>query len=56
MAAAINRLFIPTRYFRQFQKKEILYKAKAPIKEEVNPEEILEKISTGEIQVMPKKL
>jgi len=49
MAAATNRLLMPTRYFRQFQKKEMFYKAKDPIEEGVNLEEILKRMLAGEI-------
>ena len=49
MAIATNRLPVPTRYFIQFQKKGMFYKAKDPIEEGVNLEEILKRILVGEI-------
>ena len=38
------RLSILARYFRQSQKKEMSYKVKAPIEEEINLDEILERM------------
>jgi len=49
IAVATNHLSILARYFRQFQKKEMPYKAKASIREEINPDEIPKRILEGEI-------
>ena len=43
------------RHFRQFQKKETSYQAKALIKEEVNLNKILKRILVGEMWVISKE-
>ena len=47
---------MPVKYFRQFQRKEIPAKPKAPIKEGVKTSDILERMLEGEMKVTPKEL
>ena len=47
---------LPAKYFRQFQKKEISLRPKAPIEEGVKAEDILDRILEGEMTVTPKEL
>ena len=42
---------LPAKYFRQFQKKDIPPKLKAPIEEGVKAEDILERMLEGEMTV-----
>jgi len=46
---------LPAKYFRQFQRKEIPAKPKAPI-EDVKTLDILERMLEGEMKVTPKEL
>ena len=55
MTVATDWLSILARYFKQFQKKEISYKTKVLI-EEVNLDEILERMVVGGMWVISKKL
>jgi len=52
----VEVLPLPTKYFRQFQKKEIPPKPKAPIEEGVKVEDILDRILEGKMTVMSKEL
>jgi len=52
----VEVLPLPAKYFRQFQKKEILPKPKALIEEGVKAEDILDRILEGEMTVTPKEL
>ena len=56
IAVATDKLSILVRYFRQFQKKRALNKAKAPIEEGVNSDKILKRILEGEMQLISKEL
>ena len=47
---------LPAKYFRQFQRKEIPAKSKAPIEEGVKTSDILERMLEGEMKVTPKEL
>ena len=47
---------LPAKYFRQFQKKEIPSRPKAPIEDGVKAEDILDRILEGEMTVTPKEL
>jgi len=47
---------LPAKYFRQFQRKDIPPRPKAPIEEGVKTSDILERMLEGEIKVMPKEL
>ena len=47
---------LPAKYFRQFQRKEIPAKPKAPIEEGIKTSDILERMLEGEMKVMPKEL
>jgi len=47
---------LPAKYFRQFQKKEVLPKPKVPIEEGVKAEDILDRILEDEMTVTPKEL
>jgi len=47
---------LPAKYFRQFQKKEISSRPKAPIEEGVKAEDILNRILEGEMMVTLKEL
>jgi len=47
---------LPAKYFRQFQKKEIFLRPKAPIEDGVKAEDILDRILEGEMTVTPKEL
>jgi len=47
---------LPAKYFRQFQRKEIPAKPKAPIKKGVKTSNILERMLEGEMKVTPKEL
>ena len=47
---------LPAKYFRQFQKKEIPSRPKAPIEDGVKAEDILDRILEGKMTVMPKEL
>jgi len=47
---------LPAKYFRQFQKKEIPSRPKAPIEDGVKAEDILDRILEDEMTVMPKEL
>ena len=47
---------LPAKYFRQFQKKEISSRLKAPIEDGVKVEDILDRILEDEMTVMPKEL
>jgi len=47
---------LPAKYFRQFQKKEIPLRLKAPIEDGVKAEDILDRILEDEMTVMPKEL
>jgi len=44
------------KYFRQFQRKEIPARPKAPIEEGVKTSDILERMLEGEMKVTPKEL
>jgi len=46
---------LPVKYFRQFQRKDIPTRPKAPI-EGVKTSDILERILEGRMKVMPKEL
>jgi len=52
----VEVLPLPTKYFRQFQKKEIPSRLKAPIEDGVKAEDILDRILEGEMTVTPKEL
>jgi len=52
----VEVLPLPAKYFRQFQKKEIAPKPKAPIEEGVKAEDILDRILKDEMTVTPKEL
>jgi len=52
----VEVLSIPGKYFRQFPKKEWPQKSRAPIKEGVKAEDILERMLEEEMKVMPKEL
>jgi len=47
---------LPAKYFRQFQKKEIPLRLKAPIEDGVKTKDILDRILEGEMTVTPKEL
>ena len=47
---------LPAKYFRQFQKKEIPSRPKAPIEDGIKVEDILDRILEGEMTVTPKEL
>jgi len=47
---------LPVKYFRQFQRKEIPAKSKAPIEEGIKTSDILERMLEGEMKVTPKEL
>jgi len=47
---------LPTKYFRQFQKKEIPSRPKALIEDGVKAEDILDRILEGEMTVTLKEL
>jgi len=47
---------LPAKYFRQIPRKDLPLKNKAPIKEGVKAEDILDRILEGEIKVTPKEL
>jgi len=47
---------LSAKYFRQFQKKEILLKLKALIQEGIKAKDILDRILEGEMTVTPKEL
>jgi len=47
---------LPAKYFRQFSRKDMPVKNKAPIEEGVKAEEILDRILKGEMKVTPKEL
>jgi len=47
---------LPAKYFRQFQKKEIPSRPKAPIEDSIKAEDILDRILEGEMTVMLKEL
>ena len=47
---------MPTKYFRQFQKKEIPPKPKVPIEEGIKAEDILDRILEDKMTVTPKEL
>jgi len=47
---------LPAKYFRQFQKKKIPPKPKAPIEEGIKAEDILDRILEGEMTVTLKEL
>jgi len=47
---------LPTKYFRQFQKKEIPLKPKAPIEEGIKAEDILDRILKNKMTVTVKTL
>ena len=47
---------LPAKYFRQFQKKVISPKPKAPIEEGIKAEDILDRMLEGEMTVTPKEL
>jgi len=52
----VEVLLLSTKYFRQFQKKEMLLKPKALIEEGIKAEDILDRILEGKMTVMPKEL
>jgi len=52
----VEVLPLPAKYFRQFQKKEIPLRLKAPIEDGVKAEDILDRILEDEMTVMPKEL
>jgi len=52
----VEVLPLPAKYFRQFQKKEIPSRPKAPIEDGVKAEDILDRILEGEMTVTPKEL
>jgi len=52
----VEVLPLPAKYFRQFQKKEVPSRPKAPIEDGVKVEDILDRILEGEMTVMPKEL
>jgi len=52
----VEVLPLPAKYFRQFQKKEIPSRLKAPIEDGVKAEDILDRILEGEMTVTPKEL
>jgi len=52
----VNVPLLPAKYFRQIPKKDSLLKNKAPIKEGVKAEDILDRILEGEMKVTPKEL
>jgi len=52
----IDDLPFPTKYFRQFPRKDVPAKNKASIKEGVKAEDILERILEEEMKVTPKEL
>jgi len=52
----VKVLPLPAKYFKQFQKKEIPLKSKAPIEEGIKAEDILDRILESEMTVMPKEL
>jgi len=47
---------LPAKYFRQIPRKDLLLKNKAPIKEGVKAEDILDRMLEGEMKVTPKEL
>ena len=47
---------LPAKYFRQFQRKDIPPRPKAPIEEGVKTSDILERMLEGEMKVTPKEL
>jgi len=47
---------LPTKYFRQFQRKDIPARPKAPIEEGVKTSDILERMLEGEMKVTLKEL
>ena len=47
---------LPAKYFRQFPRRDIPVKNKAPIEEGVKAEEILDRMLEGEMKVTPKEL
>jgi len=47
---------LPAKYFRQIPRKDLPLKNKAPIKEGVKAEDILDRMLEGEMKVTPKEL
>jgi len=47
---------LPAKYFRQIPRKDLPLKNKAPIKEGVKAEDILNRMLEGEMKVTPKEL
>jgi len=52
----VDVLPLPAKYFRQFPRRDIPVKNKAPIEEGVKAEEILDRMLEGEMKVTPKEL
>jgi len=52
----VDVLPLPVKYFRQFPRRDIPVKNRAPIEEGVKAEEILDRMLEGEMKVTPKEL